>query len=102
MQIVEVDEPRKFVQISGTKCWPLKHPLIISVLIDGNTIGKIKITDNGAFTNRIYVSRDEIQPGKHEICIKSNKTFCPAKWNESNDMRELSFVLTNIMIGEVG
>lgn len=99
-QIVESDKEIKNIYLSGTKAWPHNEKILVTILVDGKKAGKISIAENGEFSESVNVAGKGLMAGSHEISIVSNKSFCPAKVSDSEDQRELSFILKSIAVGD--
>lgn len=92
------DADKNLLRIEGTHMWPLKKPLEISVIFDGTKIGQITIEQIGEFSKQIEIPSGKNFVGEHELKLIMNKTFCPARIVKSEDTRELSFMLKELVL----
>lgn len=95
---IELSSGQNMIVISGNHIWPLKNNLEISVLLDGTRLGKIVVEQLGEFSETISIPRNMLRAGEHELKLVMNKTFCPARIAKSEDQRELSFILKDIIL----
>ncbi|MDD6070067.1 MAG: glycosyltransferase, partial [Clostridiales bacterium] len=95
---IKVDDKKKVIIISGIHNWPLKYKLKISVLLDNKIIHKFTVEELGEFTKEIHIPQNEQYVSERELKLVMNKTFCPARIAKSEDQRELSFILDDIVL----
>ncbi len=96
----ETENITKGILIEGRHLWPYKNSACMRIVIDNIFIDEIVIKEKGEFNKKLELNTPII-PGKHEITLIMNKTFCPSKKRINNDNRELSIQLFKFdLVGE--
>lgn len=89
----------KVILIEGRHFWPYKKAAYIKISIDNQVIEEIVIKQKGEFSRKVLLN-NPVTPGKHEIRLEMNKTFCPSKRGINSDNRELSIQLFKLDLVE--
>lgn len=95
---VNINEGQNVIQITGNHAWPLKKDLKIEVLFDGKKIDQFSVSQVGLFTHNVKVPSGKNFKGDHQLILRMNATFCPARVAKSDDQRELSFRLNELVL----
>lgn len=97
---IALNGKQESILIKGNNLWPLEKKLIITVILDKNKLGKIVVEQIGEFEGKVQIVSNKPQTGVHVLKLIMNDTFCPAKIAKSEDQRELSFIMNELVLEE--
>ncbi len=97
---VKLSGKEENILIKGNHIWPLEKKLEIAVVLDGEKIGKITVGEIGNFEGSVQIPQKKRHVAEYGLKLIMNDTFCPAKVAKSDDQRELSFILNEIILEE--
>lgn len=88
------------ILIKGNHLWPLEKKLEITVVLDDRKLGKINVEQSGVFEDSVQIPQSISTAGEHTLKLIMNDTFCPARVAKSDDQRELSFIMNELVLEE--
>lgn len=88
------------IKLMGKHYWPMKKALKVKLFFDGEIINKFVINETGDFVKEADIPKRHQNTGEHTLKLVMNATFCPARLAKSQDSRELSFILKDIILEE--
>lgn len=72
-----------------------RRPLKLTVYLDGQKVGDLRLTDYGRRSIRIDLP-NRIQPGVHRVRIAVDRTFVPRDWRINQDSRRLGIAIYKV------
>lgn len=100
IQSVTLNGDQNVIKLVGKHHSPMKRALKVKVFFDGEKISKFSLRETGDFVKEAVIPDTRRSAGGHTLKLVMNATFCPARIAKSNDQRELSLILNDVILEE--